>query len=906
MTKTEHKKNVLNNLRTIHSLQVNGDILSLLRDLRENKIQVDSFIKSLNVRIKEINFEKEEQNRISSEKLEKEKIKVEETIFSDSNKTKSLDDESASHLASSSDVREDNAITGKSQSIAVSNETQPQQNEIKIQKADTGEQKEKQYDRKRTFDVSKQNQPYKKEFNQDRFKSGDRFQNQNTGFQKSYQKGKEGFQKNFQGGYQRNYGASKPYSNTYEKRTFPNTNYKKFGDKGYDSRQQNQNKPAFASTRVNNFKDFGQPNLIIEKERSFGAKNKSHYNKYNDNYKTSNQPNKRQTSRRCFLDANLEVEERRVSRKINRPKKKENVFVAPSVEKAIMTTENISLKNLSEKIGKPVPDIMKKLMILGVMATINSSIDYATAELVSSELGVVLEQKIEKTYEEKLLDVSKLEEDEEGAKPRPPVVTVMGHVDHGKTSLLDVIRKANVANDEAGGITQRIGAYSVSSKNGKITFIDTPGHAAFTSMRSRGAKITDLAILVVAADDGVMPQTIEAINHIKAAEVPMIVAINKMDSNDANPERIKTQLAANGVLPEEWGGDAVIVPVSAKTGVGIPELINMILLVAEMQGLKANPDKMAVGTVIEATLDKNKGPVATVLVQNGTLRVGNTIMSGITFGNVKAMYDENGKSVKEALPSTPVAVLGFNEVPDSGDQVFAVSEKLSKQIIDERKTKIKEERALTTTGVTLDNFMSKVQESKLKVLNIIIKADVQGSVEALKQSLTAIANEEVKVACIHSGVGPITESDLVLAKTSNALIVNFNLKIQSKIQSMADNLGIEIRPYKIIYEVVDDITKAITGMLSKKYEQRTSGHAEVRKVFKLSTSGLIAGSYVTDGKIIRGAMARLIRDGEIIEDVEITALKIVKDDKSEVSYGFECGIKLKDVDNVKEGDIIEC
>jgi len=868
LTKTEHKKNVLNNLRTIHSLQVNGDILSLLRDLRENKNQIDSFVKALNNRVKEINLGKEEQNRISSEEMEKEKIKVAETIFSNSNKTNL--DEHVSDV-SSSDVKEDKVEENSTPSINI--QSQPT-NEIKIQTTDINKQNQKhQYDRKRTFDVSKQNQPYKKEFKDN--------------------------QKNF---------GSKTYPNTYEKRNFnQNTGYKKFGDKSYEPRQQNQNKPAFASTKVNNFKDFVQPELVIEKERNYGAKNKSHYHKYNDNYDFKvNQPSKRQNSRRYFLDANLEVEERRGSRKLTKPKKKQDTFVAPSIEKAVMTTENISLKNLSEKIGKPVPEIIKQLMILGIMATINSNIDYATAELVSSELGVVLEQKIEKTYEEKLLDVAKLEDDEEGAKPRPPVVTVMGHVDHGKTSLLDVIKKTSVASGEAGGITQRIGAYSVSTENGKITFIDTPGHAAFTSMRSRGAKITDLAVLVVAADDGIMPQTIEAINHIKVAEVPMIVAINKMDTREANPERIKTQLAANGVLPEEWGGDTVIVPVSAKTGVGINELMNMILLVAEMQGLKANPDKMAVGTVIEATLDKNRGPIATVLVQNGTLRVGNTVMSGITFGNVKAMFDENGKPVKEALPSTPVAVLGFNEVPNSGDQVFAVSEKLSKQIIEERKAKIKEEKALTTTGVTLDNFMSKVQESKLKVLNIIIKADVQGSVEALKQSLIVIANEEVKVACIHSGVGPITESDLVLAKTSNALIINFNLKIQSKIQSMADNLNIEIRPYSIIYEVVDDITKAITGMLSKKYEQRTAGHAEVRKVFKLSTSGLIAGSYVTDGKIIRGAMARLIRNGEVIDDVEISALKILKDDKSEVGYGFECGIKLKDVENIKEGDIIEC
>jgi len=379
-----------------------------------------------------------------------------------------------------------------------------------------------------------------------------------------------------------------------------------------------------------------------------------------------------------------------------------------------------------------------------------------------------------------------------------------------------------------------------------------------------------------------------------------------MDVPEANPEKIKTQLAANGVLPEEWGGNTIIVPVSAKTGVGIDNLMNMILLVSDMQGLKANPNRMAVGTIIEATLDKNKGPVATILVQNGTLKIGNSIMSGITIGKVRAMYDENGYQVNEALPSTPVSVLGFYDVPNSGDQVYAVSEKLSKQIISERKTKIKEEKALTTSGVTLDDFMNKVNESKLKTLNIIIKADVQGSVEALRQSLTAISNEEVRVVCIHSGVGQITESDLVLAKTSNSLIINFNLKVPQKSQSMADNLGIEIKNYQIIYEVVDEITSAITGMLSKKYEQIVAGHAEVRMVFKLSTSGLVAGSYVTDGKVIRGAMAKISRNGEQIADVEIVALKIFKDDKAEVQHGFECGIKLKDMTDIKQGDIIEC
>lgn len=851
MTK-QAEKNVLNNLRTIHSLQVNGDILSLLRELRENKEKVESFSKVINSKLKEF-------AEIKEIELQKKALAEQELMAKKQKETEKAR------------VQEEKPET---QTVSMQGtEVKENKPEPKSENSKPAPKQEAQYDKKRTFDVTKQ-QPWKKDF-----------------------KGSEkpGFKKDFQ----------RPFSKDGRKPFTPgqNTGYKKSFDNNFTSRKPGQSS-GFASTKANNFKDFVKTEFIVGKERNFGSKNKTHTKKFEENDKRS--LGKKQNQKRYFFDINEDGEERISTRKMAKQRKKQKTFVAPSVENAVITTENISVKMLSEKIGKAVPDIIKQLMILGIMATINSNIDFATAELISSELGVKLEQKIEKTYEEKLLDVSKQEEDDDEAIPVPPVVTVMGHVDHGKTSLLDAIRKSDVAGREAGGITQRIGAYSITHNNEKITFIDTPGHAAFTSMRARGAKITNVAILVVAADDGVMPQTIEAINHIKMADVPMIVAINKMDIPEANIERIKTQLASNGVLPEEWGGNTIIVPVSAKTGVGIDNLMNMILLVSDIQNLKANPKKMAVGTIIEATLDKNKGPLATVLVQNGTLKIGNSIMSGITFGKVRAMYDEYGNSVDEALPSTPVSVLGFYDVPNSGDQVYAVSEKLSKQIIGERKTKIKEEKALTTSGVSLDDFMNKVNESKLKTLNIIIKADAQGSVEALKQSLTAIANEEVRVVCIHSGVGQITESDLVLAKASGAIIVNFNLKVPQKSQNMADNLGIKIKTYQIIYEVVEEISDTITGMLSKKYEQVVAGHAEVRMVFKLSTSGLVAGSYVTDGKIIRGAMARLIRDGETIADAEIVTLKIFKDDKAEVSYGFECGIKIKDITDYKIGDIIEC
>ena len=539
------------------------------------------------------------------------------------------------------------------------------------------------------------------------------------------------------------------------------------------------------------------------------------------------------------------------------------------------------------------------------MATINSNIDYETAELIASDFGITLELKIDKSYEEKLIESASSQDNEKDLVKRPPIVAVMGHVDHGKTSLLDAFRKTNVVAGEAGGITQSIGAYQISFNGEKITFIDTPGHAAFTAMRARGAKATDIAILVVAADDGVMPQTIEAINHIKAANVPIIVAINKMDKPEANPERIKQQLAENGVLPEEWGGDAICVPISAKTGMGLDDLKQTILLVSEMLELKANPNKMATAVVIEAELDKNRGPVASIIVQNGTLHVGDSIMSGITYGKVRAMFNDKGKPVKEALPSTPVEILGLNDVPSSGDEVYAVDESLSKQVIQERIDKIKKERASHSSGVTLDNFMNMVHEGNLKNLNIIIKADTMGSVEALKSSLLAIRNEEAKVNVIHSGAGAVTESDVILAQTTGAIIICFNQKPVTKAKALAETNKVQIKEYKIIYEVVDDVTKAINGMLSVKYEEIYIGSAEIRMVFKLSTAGKIAGSYIKDGKATRNAIAVVKRGNEEIGKTTVESLRIVKDEKAEVNKGFECGIKLKDNIDYKEGDIIE-
>lgn len=808
-----NQNQILNNLKTIHTLQSSGSILSFLREIRATKVQTESLQAKLASKLKE----KQTEAKVLEQKAEI-KPKVEKV------------------------------------------EVKPEKEEVKI-----AVQNVKAEEKKSSFEQ-------KTNYSNNKFDKNNKFQNN------------------------RNSNNNQGYRNQ------QNANNQKGG---YDFKNKfGGNKSSFASTKANNFRSFApteSSSVLATPERQVGNKNKTPSRQLEE----KRQMNKKQLQKRTQYLEDYD-EDRMGSRKLIKTKKKEEkVFVAPAIENAVITTKNVSVKVLSEKTGKPVTEIIKQLMLLGIMANINSTIDFTTAELVAGELGVKLEQKLDKTMEEKLHDATNVEVDDEGAVPRPPVVTVMGHVDHGKTSLLDAFRKTSVALGEAGGITQKIGAYVTKYNGQKITFIDTPGHAAFTAMRARGAKVTDIAILVVAADDGIMPQTIEAINHIKAAGVPMIVAINKMDVQGANPERVKQQLAENGVMPEEWGGDAIIVPCSAKTGVGLDELLNMVLLVAEMQELKANPDKMATGVVIEAELDKNRGPVATVLVQNGTLRIGDSFVSGLTFGKVRAMFDENGNKLKEAGPSMPVSVLGFYEVPDSGSQVYVVSEKFSKDLIEERKNKIKEERTHSTSGVSLDDFMTKVNEGKLKNLNIIIKADVQGSVEALKQTLTAIKNDEVKVVCIHSGAGAVTESDLVLAKASNAIIINFNLKTSGKISQMAESMGVEIKNYNVIYTVVDDITSAIKGLMTVKYNEEVIGHAEVRAIFKLSSVGLVAGSYVTDGKIQRGAGARLIRAGEIIETTEISALKIQKDDKAEVNYGYECGIKLRDVKELKEGDIIE-
>ena len=647
---------------------------------------------------------------------------------------------------------------------------------------------------------------------------------------------------------------------------------------------------------------FAQPIIENKPQRDHANKKKG-----GTQYEEKKTYTKRDLLKRGMIEED-NTEDRMLSRKVRSKKKEEKQVVIKPSGPAVITTDNITVKLLSEVTGKSVSEIMKKFMLLGMMVTINSVIDFQTAELIASEMGVEIVQKLDKTGEEKLQEVQNTiaNYSDEQAQGRPPIVTVMGHVDHGKTSLLDYIRKARVTLGEAGGITQHIGAYRVDVEGKSITFIDTPGHEAFTDMRARGTSVTDIAILVVAADDGIMPQTIEAINHIKSANVPMIVAINKMDKEQANPDRIKQQLAENNVLPEEWGGDAILVPISAKTGLGIDKLLETILLVAEMGEFKANPDAQAMGTILEARLDKGRGAVASLIVRNGSLRVGDTLVSGTCICKVKAMIDENNKSVKVATPSMPVSVLGFSEVPTAGESFTVVDEKLSKEIVEERKARIKAEMARTSSASTLEDLMAKTSEGNMKILNVLLKTDVGGSLEAIKQSIAKIENDEVKVNILHSGVGGISESDVILANASNAVILGFNTHTDSKVKTVAERLKVNIKNYKIIYELLEDLEAVMKGMKEPKYEKVEMGTAEVLMVFKLTGVGIVAGSIVRDGVVARNTHARVIRDSEVVvEDCELSSVKIVKDDVKEAGKGRECGIKLA-FNEIKVGDIIEC
>ncbi len=583
---------------------------------------------------------------------------------------------------------------------------------------------------------------------------------------------------------------------------------------------------------------------------------------------------------------------------LNTPKAAPAEVVRPTY---VEVGESINVQEFSKLIKREVNEVIKALFMLGMMVTINQDIDFDTAQLIGDNFGVEVGQK---APEEDPTEIPEVDDPEEKRLPRPPVITVMGHVDHGKTSLLDAIRKTNVTAREAGGITQHIGAYKVNYQGKQIVFLDTPGHEAFTAMRARGAQVTDVAILVVAADDGVMPQTIEAINHAKAAKVPIIVAINKMDRPGANPDHVKQQLAEHELIPEDWGGDTIMVPVSAHQKTGITDLLEMILLVAEMQELKANPALPAHGTIIEAQLDKGRGPVATVLVQRGTLHVGDTIIAGTCYGKVRAMVNDRGEKVKKALPSTPVEVLGLNDVPQAGDILDSTDEKIARSVAEKRIAKKKEEEIKLNSKVSLDDLFQRIKEGEIKELDIVVKADVQGTIEALKASLEKIKNDEVKVAVVHAGVGAITESDVMLASAANALIIGFNVRPDANARKAAETEKVDVRTYRVIYDAINDVEAAIKGMLAPKFKEVIQGRVEVRQLITISKLK-IAGCYVLEGKVTNSSKVRVVRDGIVVHEGVIESLRRFKDDVKEVAQGFECGLTLEKYSDLKEGDIFE-
>ena len=619
--------------------------------------------------------------------------------------------------------------------------------------------------------------------------------------------------------------------------------------------------------------------------------------KYGDNYQKKQKIHqKSQQYRKGNRSSKRETEQDRLRRM-----QLEKIKAKP-IE--ITVGDEITVAELASRLKKTAAEVIKKLMTLGMMVSANEVIDYDTAEIVATELGAKVKREVVVTIEERIMDVT--EDKEEDLLPRDPVVVVMGHVDHGKTSLLDKIRQSNVTDTEAGGITQHIGAYRVKINDKFITFLDTPGHAAFTAMRQRGAQVTDIAILVVAADDGIMPQTIEAINHAKAANVQIVVAINKMDKPDASPDKVMQQLTEHGLVPEEWGGDIICVPVSAHTGMNIDKLLESVLLVAEMQELKANPNRMAKGAVIEARLDKGRGPVATILVQNGTLHTGDIIVAGTAVGRVRVMLNDRREEIKQAGPSVPVEITGLAEVPSAGDNFDAVTdERLARELVEQRRTALKEEEFKRYQKVTLDNLFDQLQQGEMKELNIIVKADVQGSVEAVTQSLQKLSNDEVVVKVIHGGVGAINESDVMLAGTSNAIIVGFNVRPDATARENAERDGVDMRLYRIIYDCIEEIEAAIKGMLAPKYREAQLGRAEVREVYKISSVGTVSGCYITDGKVTRNAQIRVVRDGIVITEDSIRSLRRFKDDVKEVATNFECGIGLEKFNDIKEGDIFE-
>jgi len=641
-----------------------------------------------------------------------------------------------------------------------------------------------------------------------------------------------------------------------------------------------------------------QVNRVKQKSAEKIDERYGHYN-----YTDANN-NKKASKSKKSKDVNLKIfnKKRAKGKKKTKNFKYTNQKEVAEVKRHVTLEGSIGVQSLAHQLGKKATEVIKRLMTMGTMVTINQELDIETAVIIAEEFGATVEIKASK--EEELF--AEIEDNPEVLQPRPPVVTIMGHVDHGKTSLLDKIRETNVTSTEAGGITQHIGAYQVKVREQKITFLDTPGHEAFTAMRARGAQVTDIAILVVAADDGVMPQTIEAIHHAKAAKVPIIIAINKIDKANANQERIKQELTEYELVPEEWGGDTIMVPVSAMTGEGIDSLLEMIILIAEMAELKANPNRKAKGTVIEAMLDKGRGPVATLLIQNGSLDVGDFLIVGTTQGRIRAMFDYKGKKLKTAGPSTPVGILGLSDVPSAGDDFIAVEdEKLAKQVAEKRQQEKHQEEITKRSKISLDDLFSQIQQGEVKDLNIILKADVQGSIEAIKQSLEKLSNEEVRVNIIHSAVGGIKETDVMLAAASNAIIIGFNVRPDVNARKVSEKEDVDIRTYRVIYDAIEDVKAALSGLLAPEIKEVDLGQAEVRATFKVPKVGTIAGCYVTEGKVLRSAKIRVVRDGVVIHDGELASLKRFKDDVKEVTAGYECGIGIERFNDIKEGDILE-
>ena len=687
-----------------------------------------------------------------------------------------------------------------------------------------------------------------------------------------------------------------------------NANGQNRNGQNYQKKPFGQGSGGFGSILAKPTETFSASTLVNKNSRNQSQKKKS-YDRGGDEKKSS--LNKKALMMRGYIDENgIDESEQATQVTIKRHNKKAKEEVAPvkvvqKIDHAVITTDNLTVKILAETIGKSVPELMGKFLILGMMVNINSNIDFESAELVASEFGITLERKVEKTFEEKLTEsYASIVDEESDLQKRPAVVCVMGHVDHGKTSLLDRIRKTNIVSGEAGGITQSIGAYTININGETITFIDTPGHEAFSAMRARGAKLTDIAILVVAADDGVMPQTIESIKQIKEANVPMIVAINKIDRPGANIDNVKNQLAQHDVLPEEWGGDCIMVPISAKQGLHIDNLLDMVLFVAEYQSLTANPNRKAQGTIIEARVDKGVGAVATVLVQNGTLKVGDYVVVGTCTGKIRALTNDKHERIKSAGPSMPVQIMGLSGVPNAGDELFVVDEKMSKQVALERQNQAKIDK-IKSADLSIEGLMNKLDDSTYKDFNVIVKADVQGSVEALRSSLIDLKNEEVKVRFISGGVGAVNENDVSLAQASNALIVAFNTKEDFKAKILSDKYKVEIKSSKIIYEVIDYITEKINKMVSPKYKEVVTGHAEIRATFKASKVGLIAGTYVLDGKIARDNKVRVMRKDKVIFEGEIGTIQREKNEAKEVDAGFECGVTFSGFTSFEIGDTFE-